>query len=498
MLGVTGLCRAAALLLTAGSIAVAQPTAPPAPTHTPAPLGTEEAFRFLHQRWTGDLDALLAREIRVIRVLTAYSKTGYFLDGIAQKGVNADAFRDFETWINERMKTTNANRIHVVMIPVSRDELIQGLIDGRGDLASANLTITPERRKLVDFSVPELDGVAEIAVTSKKGPKLESPEDLSGKDVHVRTSSSFHESLKLLNERLARAGKPPVRIVAADEFLETEDLLEMVNAELIPITIADNHIAMFWAQVLRNIQPQAGAAIRSGGQIGVALRKGSPKLKAAIDDFVRSHRAGTEYGNSLLKKYLKKTHFVRNVASREAMQRFQNTISLFRKYAGQYGFDSLMVAAQGYQESRLDQSSKSPRGAIGVMQVLPDTGKDMGVADIENVDGNIKAGIRYLRRIYDNYFAKAPMSEVDKGLFCFAAYNAGPARVAQIRQKAEKMGLDPNKWFRNVEIAAAREIGRETVQYVSNIYKYYISYRLVLEQQEKKKPVPGMVSPRKP
>ena len=169
------------------------------------------------------------------------------------------------------------------------------------------------------------------------------------------------------------------------------------------------------------------------------------------------------------------------------MKKFQQTIALFRKYGGQYGFDSLMVAAQGYQESRLDQTKTSPRGAVGVMQVLPDTGKDMGVDDIHEMDGNIKAGVRYLRRIYDTQFTGAPMSAIDKGLFCFAAYNAGPRRVSQLREKAEKMGLDPNKWFRNVEIAAARVIGRETVQYVSNIYKYYISYRLVLEQQERKK-----------
>lgn len=463
--------------------AASRPIAAP----TPSPFGTDEAVRFLHEHWTGDLDAIEKRPVRVIRVLTTYSKTGYFLDGIDQKGVNADAFREFETWINDRQKTTNADRIHVVLIPVSRDELIPGLLDGRGDLASANLTITPERQALVDFSVPELDGVSEVAVTGRRGPTLTSAEDLSGREVHVRASSSYFESLKLLNERLAASGKPPVKIVAADELLETEDLLEMAAADLIPITIADSHIAGFWSRVLKNMRVNPGAAVRSGGQIGVALRKESPKLKASIDAFVQSHREGTLYGNSVLRKYLQRTNFITSASSGRELKKFEQTIALFRKYGKQYGFEALMVAAQGYQESRLDQSKTSPRGAVGVMQVKPDTGKDMGVDDIHDMDGNIKAGVRYLRRIYDSYFAGAPMSEVDKGLFCFAAYNAGPRRVAQLREKAEKMGLDPNKWFRNVEIAAARVIGRETVQYVSNIYKYYLSYRLVLEQQERKK-----------
>ena len=315
--------RAAALFLAAGALCseplpapqTAVPAAPrPAATPTPSPFGTDEAVRFLREHWTGDLDAIEKRPVRVIRVLTTYSKTGYFLDGIDQKGVNADAFREFESWINDRQKTTNANRIHVVLIPVSRDELITGLIEGRGDLASANLTITPERQKLVDFSVPELDGVREVAVTGRNGPKLQSAEDLSGLEVHVRASSSYFDSLKLLNERLAASGKPPVRIVAADELLETEDLLEMVAADLIPITIADSHIAGFWSRVLINIRVNPGAAVRSGGQIGVALRKKSPKLKAALDAFVRSHREGTLYGNTMLRKYLQKTNFITSAA----------------------------------------------------------------------------------------------------------------------------------------------------------------------------------------
>lgn len=443
----------------------------------------------MRKRWTGDFDAIV--KSRIVRVLTVYNKTGYFLDGIQQKGVNADAFREFEKDINLRLGTTNANRIHVLMIPVSRDELIPGLLEGRGDLASANLTITPERLKLVDFSVPELDNVSEIAVTPKGVRALLTPEDLSGRDVHVRASSSHFVSLTRLNETLRQAGKPPVNIVKADELLETEDLLEMVNAGLIPITIADSHIASFWAQVMDNISLHRRAAVRSGGQIGIAFRKNSPQLQAVINEFVRTHRAGTFYGNILLRKYLKRTDFIRNASAREEMARFRSTIAFFRKYAGKYGFDALMLAAQGYQESRLDQTVRSPAGAIGVMQVLPGTAKDVGVPDIHKVEDNINAGAKYMRRVHDAYFARAPMSPIDKGLFCFAAYNAGPGRVSQLRRKASRMGLDPNRWFGHVEVVAAQEIGRETVQYVSNIYKYYVSYRLVLEQQERKKKTKG-------
>jgi membrane-bound lytic murein transglycosylase MltF len=144
------------------------------------------------------------------------------------------------------------------------------------------------------------------------------------------------------------------------------------------------------------------------------------------------------------------------------------------------------MAAQGYQESGLDHGRRSHVGAIGVMQVMPATGKEMKVGDIRQVEPNIHAGVKYVRYMMDHYYADEPMDALNKGLFAFASYNAGPARIRQLREKAAKRGLDPNKWFNNVEIIAAESIGRETVQYVSNIYKYYLAYQMVVEQVEQR------------
>jgi len=141
-----------------------------------------------------------------------------------------------------------------------------------------------------------------------------------------------------------------------------------------------------------------------------------------------------------------------------------------------------MLAAQGYQESRLDQSTKSPSGAIGVMQVMPTTGASLNVGDIRQVDANIHAGTKYMRTMLDTYFSDAQLDDLNRNLFAFAAYNAGPTRIAQLRKEAAKRGLNPNVWFDNVERIAAEKIGRETVTYVSNIYKYYVAYTLALEQ----------------
>ena len=170
----------------------------------------------------------------------------------------------------------------------------------------------------------------------------------------------------------------------------------------------------------------------------------------------------------------------------EELAKYERTVALFRKYGDRYDFDALMLTAQGYQESQLDNQRRSQAGAVGVMQVLPSTGKEMQVGDVRQLDPNIHAGTKYLRYMVDRYFKDAPMDPVDKMLFAFASYNAGPAKVARLRKEAKQAGLDPNVWFNNVERIAAKQIGRETVQYVSNIFKYYVAYQLIEDEREER------------
>ncbi|MGD9083211.1 MAG: transglycosylase SLT domain-containing protein, partial [Desulfobacterales bacterium] len=300
--------------------------------------------------------------------------------------------------------------------------------------------------------------------------------------------SSYYESLVQLNTSFKKAGKSQMKLVLADETFEDEDLLEMVNAGLIPMIVMDSHKAQFWKQIFDNITVHQDIAMRVGGEIAWAFRKNSPKLKAVVNDFVKGHKEGTMLGNVLFKRYLKNTKYVKNSLSEKELKKYKSMVQLFKTYAGKYGFNYLMIGAQAYQESGLDHSKRSPSGAVGVMQMLPTTAKDpnINIPDIEKLENNIHAGTKYLRFIIDRYYKDEPMDEVNKMLFAFASYNAGPARINELRKKASVMGLDPNVWLYNVEIAAAKSIGRETVQYVSNIYKYYISYQMVLMQAEKK------------
>jgi membrane-bound lytic murein transglycosylase MltF len=456
---------------------------PTTPAKRPATHHTIDA-KLVSKPWTGDFDGMVKR--RMVRILTPYNKTSYFIDKGVQRGTTYEAGVKFEEDLNKRLRTTIAKKIHVVFIPTSRDDLANALAQGRGDIVAAGITVTPERARLVDFSIPALKDVSEIVVTGPGAPVIKTVDDLSGQTVAVRETGVHLESLKALNERLQQQGKPPARIRTVPTALEAEDILEMCNAGLLKIVISDDIYAKFWKQILPNIVLHPEAQLRDDGDYAWAVRKGSPKLIRQINAFLKVNATGTVFGNVLLKKYLLNTKFVKDATSQAELKRFTNLIETFRKYGAQYDVDFLLMMAQGFQESGLDQTVKSRVGAIGVMQVMPATGKDMNVGDINQIDPNINAGIKYIRFMIDQYFKDEPMDDLNKGLFAFASYNAGPARIRSLRKLAAQRGLNPNIWFNNVERVVAEKIGRETTTYVSNIYKYYVAYTLTIQEMKDK------------
>ena len=394
----------------------------------------------------------------------------------------------FEDALNKSLKTGNL-RVHIVPIPLSRDALLGSLQSGRIDMIVAQITITPERQRIVDFTRPTRSNVDEIVVTAPGTPPVPTEADLSGRPVFVRKDSTYHESLLALNKTLASQGKPPVEIHTTAGSLEDDDLLEMVNAGLMPATIVDSYIAEFWKQIFTDMTVNDKAVVRSGGQLAVAVRKNSPQLVAELNKFIEKNGLGTAIYAILNKRYMQSTNYVRNATSVEERKKFLALVELFKKYGSTYQFDYMMMAAQGYQESRLNQDAKSAVGAVGVMQLMPETGKEQKVGDIRKLEPNVHAGVKYMRFIRDQFFENQPMDDVNKALFTFAAYNAGPGRVRQLRGEAKERGLDPNVWFGNVERIASERIGRETVTYVSNIYKYYVAYRLITTEMEKRKAI---------
>lgn len=433
--------------------------------------------------WTGDYDAMIQR--RLIRILVPYSKTLYFVDRGKQMGVVADISQRLEDWINADIKS-KVYRVNVAIVPTSRDKLMSTLLEGRGDIIAANWTITPERQAKVDFTTPWATNVSEVLVTGPEAPQLASVSDLAGRDIYVRTDSSYAVSLATLNETLAKAGAKPVKIIPADGALEDEDIMEMVQSGLLPYAVVDAYKGDIWAKILPKLTVRRDLALRADGSIAWAFRKDSPQLAARLNAFVSQHKIGTTFGNIIKRRYYSDDKMLKNAMAKTDRERFAQLVGSFKANGANTRFDWLMLAAQGYQESQLDQSRRSQRGAVGIMQLLPTTAKEVGVTGIEADAGkNITAGALYMRMLIDKYVNDPGLDERDRVLFAFAAYNAGPGNLRKFRKIAEASGLDPNLWFNNVEQGAAKTVGRETVQYVGNIYRYYIAYKLASELASK-------------
>jgi membrane-bound lytic murein transglycosylase MltF len=434
---------------------------------------------------TGDLDAMA--KARTIRALVVLNPVGFFYEEGHPKGAQYEALQEFEKFANKELKTGRLP-IKVVTIPLRADQLGPALTQGLGDLIAQGVVITPEREQKFSFSTPIAKDVKEVVVTGAALTSVSSFDDLAGKEIYVNPLTAYGGYLKAINEDRTKAGKQPLIIRDADTSLFDDDLIEMVNAGLIPATVSNQPRADLWATVLPNVKSHPELAVSSGTDIAWVMRKDSPQLKQMVDKFAESHGMGTAFGNTLFRRYLQNTKWIKNSTSSSEMQKFNAYVEYFKKYAGQYNFDYLMLAAQGYQESLLDQNKKSHAGAVGVMQVIPKlaAANPINIPDVGNSEGNIHAGVKMMRNIADAYFNDHGIDQVNKTLFTFASYNAGPNRIARLRKKASEDGLDPNKWFGNVELEVAKDVGQETVTYVSNIYKYYIAYKLTVEQMQRK------------
>jgi len=434
--------------------------------------------------FTGDLNDLVKR--RAVRVGVTFNRTFYFVDRGVQRGISYEYGQLMEERLNKHFKTKTGNKIHVIFLPLPREALLSALVDGKVDLVAAQVPVTPELAKHVAFSDPTRKNVNQVLVTGPGAPAITSIEELSGREVFARELGGYSHSLVALNEKFKAQGKAPINIREAPPNLEDDDLLEMVNAGLMPAVVVDDYLAVFWKKVFPNLTVHDSIPLRTGGSLAIAVRRNNQQLLAALNTFMGKYGLGTVFGNQVERQYLVNATYAKSATSAEGRKNFDAVVALFRKYSDQYKVDFLLMAAQGFQESRLNHRARSPVGAIGIMQVMPKTGQSLKVGDIRKLEPNIHAGVKYMRSMRDTYFGDAPMDDLNKALFTFAAYNAGPGRVRQLRAEAGKRGLNPDVWFGNVEQIASERIGRETVTYVANIFKYYVAYRLVAEETERR------------
>ncbi len=437
-------------------------------------------------RRTGDLDQMIQE--RRIRALVVINPISFFYSNGKPNGMTYEALEQLEHVVNKKLHTGKFD-VKVTFIPMRPDELEAGLRQGWGDVIAQGVMITPGRHEDFAFTLPTKKNVTEIIVTGKEMTDTLSFDDLVGKGIYVNPLTDAYHKLTKISEDRVRDGKSALSVKAADPNMVEDDLVEMVNAGLIPATVAMQHRASVWEQVLKNVKLHPELVVASEGELGWVVRKNNPELENLLNEFIAAHGEGTLFGNVLLRRYLQNTKWVRNSTSAKNMKKFSEYVEYFKKYSAQYSFDYLMIMAQGYQESMLDQSKRSPVGAVGIMQVIPKyaAAKPINIPDVSKADKNILAGVRMLNNIVTRYFDDPAIDDVNRTLFTFASYNAGPNRIERLRKQAADEGLNPNKWFGNVELEVAKDIGEETVTYVDNIYKYYVAYKLAAEQEQIRK-----------
>jgi len=448
---------AMALVLCFGSVALAAPT----------------SLDRISKKWTGDLSEMIKLG-RPVRVLVSYNQTNFFLSKGIMRGLEVDLMNAYKRYLT---RSNPGEKIRMVFLAVPFDQLIPALLDGRGDIVAAGLTVTEDRRKRVVFSSPYRKDIKEIIVGGHRSQMLLGLDDLAGKKVHVMAGSSYVEHLRSVSRSLKARGLAPVNVVEADPNLVTEDLLEMAARGLIEYAVAENQLAEVWKKSMLGLRLFNDVVIHTGGELAWAMRPGSKEFRESLDDFVRTVRQGTLKGNMFYKRYFVNEDHVLNFKNPLEQGRLQPMAKLFQKYADMYGFDWLKVAALAFQESRFNQELKSNKGAVGVMQIKPSTASDpkVDIKNVEKLENNIHAGVKYLRFLCANYFKDVhPEHRVD---FALAAYNSGPARVRSLRKKASEMGLNPDLWFGNVEWAAYNVIGHETPDYVAHVQMYYAAYK---------------------
>ena len=434
-------------------------------------------------RYPASLETVL--EKRFLRVLTSHNAFDFHLYQGQRGGYQYEMVKAFTGFLNKKHTRGRGELpIQFELIPAHSDQLIPLLLEGAADLIAARLTVTPERTGLVRFSKPYRT-VDELLVTHDGTPPINSLEGLAGKTVGVRESSSYHESLLRLNREFLAAGREPVRLERVDENIETERILELVAARRFAYTVADSMVAELALRVHPNLRIVDSVALRRNGELAWATQSAAIGLAEEMNAFLEQYEEGSLLGNIAVSKYFEAE---RVLAERLATGR-GTTLSeydaLFKKHAAQFGLDWRLVAALAYQESRFDPAAHNRWGATGLMQIKPSTAREPYI-DIPRVKGpeytsnNVKAGLKYLTWIKKRYFStEGDMRERDQIRMSLAAYNAGPRTIINARRRARKLGLDPNRWFRNVELALLDMHKTEPVKYVSEINQRYLAYVLL-------------------
>lgn len=411
-----------------------------------------------------------------IRIAVPYDPTIYIDAKGKPTGISVQISKYFGLWLSENYQ----RKISVKLIPTLSEKLIDALDSGEADIALGYLEQYKNRLESpIYLSQSHAEHQSQVLVSALNSPIVRSADELSGKLIFLGRQVRSAALIKL-NDKLIQEGRPPVILNKDHVGLDDEEMLQMVNDGLIPYVMGTEFRVELWKPYLTNIKVYKDIRFDISGNIGWAIRS---RDKGLMEDIVTF--SSSPLNTEALKIYGQvafgtSKSGLKDPKGKEEWTRFISMRPIFEKYGNQYHLDPLLLASFGFQETMLNQALISPGGAIGVMQLNAATGNVMNVGNIHELDANIHAGTKYLNTLLSDTFNKDGLDNSNRTLFAIASYNLGPNNVAKARNEAAKRGFDPNKWFLNVEMACAALFGTAPMNYVRNIYKYYVIYQLSL------------------
>jgi membrane-bound lytic murein transglycosylase F len=429
-----------------------------------------------------------------LRALVDNSSTSYFIYKGSPMG--------FEYELLSRY--AKAIKVDLEIIPIKNlDNMIDSLENFQGDIIAANLTITKERTDRVAFTSPLISSKQVLVQRrpsfqeKKQGHEIvASPSDLIGKKVYVRKHSSFFRRLKNLSEEVG--GEIQLKEVAGN--VTVEQLIRRVSEGEIDYTVADEHVAKINRSYYKNIH--IGTALSLEQKMAWAVRKESPDLLISINEWLRHFKKTTDFRVIYL-KYFGNTMLYKSRLGSKLYAANSGTLSpydmMIKEESGELGWDWKLLVSLIYQESQFDAEAVSWAGAQGLMQLMPSTAEEYGVDSTSDVRSNIRAGIKYLHWLDEQFLEKVPDQE-ERIKFVLAAYNVGLGHVFDAIRLAGKHGKNPQRWEQNVALMLLNKEkpefykdeeafygycrGSEPYTYVKQIMKRYEHYKNVMEKRE--------------
>ncbi|MDU9402830.1 transglycosylase SLT domain-containing protein [Pseudomonas sp. zfem004] len=418
-------------------------------------------------------DLAQIRSSQVLRVLVNQSRNSSGEVKGEPVGVEYYRLRALEHALNARV--ADNQEITLKIIPRAKEQLLGALQRGEGDLAAPGELLDPAGVRGVEASAPVLDQVPLLLVGRKGERSYSRVEQLSGRTVALTSASAAGAAIETINQRLALRKQAPIKVEWVDPTLAVEDVLEMVQAGIYPLTVVERPIAQRWARVMPRLRLDSKLQLAQPQALRWYVRPDAPMLRAAVDRFLATYRA-PDNQDAAFERIYRRQYRVHNPLARQDRQRLESLRPVLQKHAGDQQFDWLNLAALAFKESTLDPKARGTGGAHGLMQITPSAAQRVGVSNTATVDGNVQASARYLALIRRKFFASPQLNERERMAFILAAYNLGPERVQAMRAEARRRGLNGNQWFFQTERIAMEQVGMGPVNFVNSVNKYYLAF----------------------